>query len=229
MTTSQPAHEAVLAALRGITPGSKYTPKPSKQCAAESFKVRFDNFAFQTTEDWTRCKGLSYSDDVLCSIHRSILNKFCAGESGAKRSVRIKVPASAVDYKTCYIKTATIKQAEDVDKQGSIDYVHDTMKDFLEIGNISHLLCYLASKYGESIIPVAPPMYIPSARRKQYRRKSKTGKTYAAFKPKKKEKEEKEKEEKEKEEKEKEEKEKEEKEEEEEEEEEEESEGSATS
>jgi hypothetical protein len=157
MTTSQPAHEAVLAALRGITPGSKYTPKPSKQCAAESFKVRFDNFAFQTTEDWTRCKGLSYSDDVLCSIHRSILNKFCAGESGAKRSVRIKVPVSAVDYKTCYIKTATIKQAEDVEKQASVDYINDEMKKFLEIGNITHLLCYLASKYGESIAPSAPP------------------------------------------------------------------------
>jgi hypothetical protein len=31
------------------------------------------------------------------------------------------------------------------------------MKKFLEIGNITHLLYYLASKYGESIAPSAPP------------------------------------------------------------------------
>jgi hypothetical protein len=84
--------------------------KPER-CGAESFKPFINPITKDVKDSWDVCSKRATKDDVLCSVHRKMLNNACAHGGLVQFKTNVRVPIEAIDKGGCALPAQTIVEA----------------------------------------------------------------------------------------------------------------------
>jgi hypothetical protein len=123
---------------------------PAK-CQAESFKPFINPITKDVKESWESCSKKATGGDVLCSVHRKMLNNACAHGGLVQNKTNVRVPFEAVDKGGCafpasFIADATSKGAGK--KAAGTKFFTDLKFEKFEINNRDHIKNAFLSLHG---------------------------------------------------------------------------------
>ena len=138
-----------------------YVLTAPERCKAESFKVVEDwvSGAGSTKESWEMCRKRVVKGDVLCAVHRRMLNQACAHGGLVQFKTNVKVPFEAIDKGGCALPAPSVADAVLNDTKKAVRAKAEADKYFedieagmtkFEINNREHILNAFLKFHGSS-------------------------------------------------------------------------------
>lgn len=99
---AMPAYQSAPFAKRPPRKPRRYAPYANTvKCGAESLKPFINLIDHSTKDAWEPCSKKATTGDVICSVHRKMLNEACARSGIIQCKTRIRVPISALEKGGC--------------------------------------------------------------------------------------------------------------------------------